>query len=257
MNTITPTNPEDDKYKKIQEILKKLSTINASNIDSIDSQLTLTEALKNEDTRQAAMQQMMKLNPDTHKLFREKQKKLSLPYYKESYGKELVTYILNPMLADSKSKKIDGVEAQRWSINTLDAKVRQAWDWIIDYSDPDKKYKNLRSRVEIVKKSTCLAIIFKSIDVPLRATDYSDFSSVDDVLVAIKDIVENYPYDKQYFLPPKDGSMQPFALSGDDIIKVETFCAKFSFIVALVGNGKISISKFTPNANSNIVGGVE
>lgn len=235
----------------------KLDDIDASNIESPEAQKILYDCLKDEATRTAAMQQMLKLNPDTQKLFREKQKKLSLPYYKESYGKELVTYILDPMLADFKSKKIDGVEAQRWSINTLDAKVRQAWDWVIDYSDADKKYKNLRSRVEIVKKSTCLAIIFKSIDVPLRATDYSDFSSVDDVLAAIKDIVENYPYDKQYFLPPKDGSMQPFALSGDDIIKVETFCAKFSFIVALVGNGKISISKFTPNVNSNIIGGVE
>ena len=256
MNNETPISPDSNEEKNQAFLNTQLPRVTRDNLQNPDSILIIAEGLRNEFTRLKTQQHLQGLNPDVHKDFRAQQKKLALPYYKEAYGKEIIHYVLDPMIADGKPKKFDGVDAKRWRPATIESKVRQAWEYVRDNLDPDKKYAMLFAKTEVCRKGDTVVILFKSPDVPLRPSDYKEFSTYEDVIKVIKDIIENeiaYPFDRKYIIPTDWDDMEPFSLSTEEIKKVEDFCTAFNFIIINAAHDKISVLKFTPKTSEPIV----
>lgn len=224
--------------------------LTSDNLDTLEGKAEIARLLATgPEGRESIIQILAELNPDANKEFRKKQNKLkTYPYYREGFALELIKVVLDPMIADGESREFNKQDYKSWSINTVYEKVRQSFEYAIDFLDKEGKYKLLKRKIEIRKPNSNKVVIeFTSTNEPIVVRKFKATSSFDEVLSRVNDIVENGDFDHQFILPPKDEDMPPLSLSEEEIEKLEKHLDKFeAFIAYIVTYEKITINKFNP-----------
>lgn len=230
----------DDNLQPEEIILPE--QLNSENFSTPEGQIALNKFLTDPATRAAAIK-AISLVPDANKEFRDRQKKLGLPYYKQGYAEEVLREIFDPMLADGEPRCLLKKDYKRWSISTIAQKIRQAFEFAVDNMDtPDKKYAVLKKRISICTEKQRVVIRFNYDSEPLKVHIYREQSSYEDVFLALEEIVEKGEFDCKYKIPVDD-SFLPFSLDEEEVNKLKEYCSKFPFIIASVGSEEVAIIK--------------
>lgn len=174
---------------------------------------------------------------------RQLESKMRQAYFRESYGRELIPY-LDELIKDKQDIIFKLTDFPRYSLNTLQARIRQSIDYIYEFLDtPEGKYKVLKKEMEIRKLPQGIVLcLFSNSHIPLRAHKYSEYTSMEELIEVIKVFIEKAPYDTKCKLP--DDDMRSFLLKQEEIEKIEELCSKFSFINAVINSEIISLVKF-------------
>ncbi len=169
------------------------------------------------------------------------------PYCKESFAREILP-ILDAMITAGKSKEFRLSDYPLWKIDTLYAHVRQPILYILDWLDPDEKYKKLIARMQIRKTSKSIGLILvQEEDTKLVAHDYRYEATLDEIKDCVKDFIENAPTNRKREIPDKD--FLPFNLSEVEVDEINSLCETFvnmGVLISVIDSERIVLIKTEP-----------
>lgn len=151
----------------------------------------------------SAIEDFLKKNPDVLKHYVKKNKEKlrpitnsessNTPYYREKFAKELLP-VLDAVLVDNKARIFRYSNYPSMQPSTLRARIEQAWYYVMDYLDPEGRYRVLRKNANLVRSQNglILMMIDDNKTEPMIADIISEFEmSPRSWKLAFEDFIEN------------------------------------------------------------------
>jgi hypothetical protein len=186
-------------------------------------------------------------------------RRLKQPYYKKEIADQ-VKKLADAMLGDRIDRKLCVKDYGNKTLSTLYGSFSQGLQYLCDHMDPTGTYKEFSASIEIkrVGSDKHSAVNTAHVHISFIANQAISFdlarlvtgrTSCDELVEHIKEFIEQAPTPSKRCFPVDEdaGSIDPFHLKPDEILRLKDFLGGFSFLISNVTSETVMLLKKEPD----------